>query len=98
MRRMLLVLVLALLARTASAQITPAAGYTPPDDTPSIKIGTTIYANYTYQDNPQILDADGNLVNKSAFDVTRAYINVTGNISHIVAFRVTPDIKRETDP
>ncbi len=26
----------------------------------------------------------------------RAYINVTGNISHLIAFRVTPDIARET--
>ena len=31
-------------------------------------------------------------VNLSAFNVGRAYINVTGQISHIVAFRVTPDI------
>jgi hypothetical protein len=29
--------------------------------------------------------------------VTRSYINVTGNISHIVAFRLTPDITRDTD-
>src|SRR5262249_47066214 len=30
------------------------------------------------------------------FNVTRAYINVTGNLSHIVAFRVTPDIVRQS--
>jgi hypothetical protein len=29
--------------------------------------------------------------------VTRAYINITGNISHLVAFRITPDIVRETN-
>jgi len=83
-------------AAAASAQVTPAAGYTPPDDTPSIKVGATLFGNFTYQTSPQITDADGNLVNKSSFDVARAYINVTGNISHIVAFRITPDVGRET--
>ena len=29
------------LALAASAQVTPAAGYTPPDDTPSFKVGAT---------------------------------------------------------
>ena len=81
----------------ASAQVTPAAGYTPPDDTPSIKVGATIFTNYTYQTEPRIADTDGNAVNRSAFDVTRAYVNVTGNLSHIVAFRITPDISRETN-
>src|ERR1051325_2041929 len=79
------------------AQVTPAAGSTPPDDTPSIRIGTTIYPNFTYQTEPKITDSDGNLVKRSAFDVSRAYLNVTGNISHIVAFRLTPDITRETN-
>ena len=84
-------------AAAASAQVTPAAGYTPPDDTPSIKVGGTLFANYTYQTEPKIADTDGNLVNRSAFDVSRAYVNVTGNISHLVAFRITPDISRETN-
>jgi hypothetical protein len=83
-------------ARTAGAQITPAAGSTPPDDTPSIKLGAVIFADYTYQQAPQITDADGNKVNLSAFNVSRAYINVTGNVSHIVAFRITADVSRET--
>jgi hypothetical protein len=82
----------------ASAQVTPAAGYTPPDDTPSIKVGVTFYGDYTYTQNPQVSDADGNLINPSAFNVTRSYINITGNVSHIVAFRITPDIARETNP
>jgi len=81
-----------------SAQVTPAAGFTPPDDTPSIRVGATIFTNYTYQTDPKITDADGNSVHRSGFDVARAYINVTGNISHIVAFRITPDIARETNP
>jgi hypothetical protein len=83
-------------ARTAGAQITPAAGSTPPDDTPSVKLGTVIFADYTYQQAPKNTDADGNSINASAFSVSRAYINVTGNISHIVGFRVTADVTRET--
>jgi hypothetical protein len=83
-------------ARSASAQVTPAGGYTPPDDTPSIKVGVTIYTDYTYQQNPQATDADGNTINPSSFNVTRSYINITGNISHILAFRITPDVTRQS--
>jgi hypothetical protein len=83
---------------TASAQITPAAGYTPPDDTPSIRVGTTLFADYSYTTSPETTDTDGNSINNSAFNVTRAYVNITGNISHLVAFRVTPDVSRETGP
>ena len=57
-----------------------------------IKLGVTIYADYTYQDAPQIADADKNLVSLSSFEVRRAYINVTGNISDWVSYRVTPDV------
>src|SRR5574338_548709 len=78
--------------RLASAQITPAAGYTPPDDTPSIKVGATIFTNYTYTDEPKATDADKNSINPNSFEVARAYINVTGNINHLIAFRITPDI------
>jgi len=80
----------------AFAQVTPAAGYTPPDDTPSIKVGTTIYTDYTYTEEPTTVDTDGNTIHPAAFNVTRAYINVTGNISHNVSFRVTPDVSRLT--
>jgi hypothetical protein len=82
----------------ADAQVTPAAGYTPPDDTPSIKIGAVIFADYTYQQKPTAKDAAGNEINPNSFNVTRAYINVTGNISHLVGFRVTPDVVRATVP
>src|SRR4051812_34582921 len=80
----------------ASAQVTPAAGYTPPDDTPSIRVGITLFPTYTLQTDPKIIDADGNLVRRNAFDVARSYINVTGNISHLVSFRLTPDITRQS--
>jgi len=36
-------------ASTASAQITPAAGFTPPDDTPAIKVGATISPLHLYR-------------------------------------------------
>jgi hypothetical protein len=84
------------LALPAAAQVTPAAGYTPPDDTPTIKVGATIFTDYTYQSAPDLTDADGNVVSPSSFNVGRAYINITGNISHLLAFRITPDIVRET--
>jgi hypothetical protein len=80
----------------AHAQVTPAAGYTPPDDTPKVNVGATIFADYTYQDSPKVKDADGNNINPNAFNVSRAYINITGNLNHLLAFRITPDIARET--
>jgi len=83
-------------AGSASAQVTPAAGYTPPDDTPAIRVGMTLFPNYFYQTDPKITDADGKSVNRNSFDVSRAYINITGQISHIVAFRITPDITRQS--
>src|SRR5262245_42505668 len=90
------VAVLLAAASTATAQVTPAAGYVPPDDTPSIRVGTTIYADYTVTDEPKGTDLDGNEFTPNSFNVGRAYLNVTGNISHLIAFRVTPDISRET--
>src|SRR5215218_2400321 len=80
------------LAVPCAAQVTPAGGYTPPDDTPSIKIGAVIFTDYTVLQTPKIKDADDNEVTSSAFNVGRAYLNVTGNISHNIAFRITPDI------
>jgi len=78
------------------AQVTPAAGYTAPDDTPTVKVGGTIFTDYTYTSEPTALDADGNEVNPAAFDVKRAYVNVTGTLHHLVGFRITPDVVRET--
>jgi len=88
--------VVLIIALQASAQVTPAAGYTPPDDKPSFKIGAVIFGDYTYIDSPKITDADGNVIHPSSFNISRAYINVTGNLNHRIAFRITPDISRET--
>jgi hypothetical protein len=88
--------VIAAASSVAFAQVTPAAGFTPPDDTPKFNIGATIFADYTYQDSPESKDADGNTIHPSSFNVSRAYINVTGNLNHYLAFRITPDVARET--
>ena len=89
--------VMALWAGTAGAQTAPTGGG-PPDDTPAIRLGTTIFTDYSYTASPETTDADGNAIHASAFNVARAYLNLTGQISHVVAFRVTPDVVRETGP
>jgi hypothetical protein len=85
-----------LASAAALAQVTPAEGYTPPNDDPSVKIGGTIFLDYTYQDAPEIRDSNNDLVHSNAFNVGRAYINLTGQLHHLLAFRITPDITRET--
>jgi hypothetical protein len=90
----LVLAVVGLRAPTASAQAMPAAGHPPPDDTPSISVGATIFTQYTYTSSPEKTDADGNQYHPSAFDITRTYINFNGKISHLVSFRITPDITR----
>ena len=80
----------------AQAPAAPAASTAKPDDTPSIRLGATLYADYTFTASPQTTDSDANAINSSAFNVGRAYLNITGNISHLVAFRLTPDVARET--
>ena len=77
------------LAASAAAQETV-------EGTPSFKIGATIFSDYTYNDEPTTTDANGDTVHPNAFNVSRAYINVTGNLSRMISFRITPDINRET--
>ncbi len=103
-----LALALALMPAFAAAQTPPAPGSptpeaapTPspsptPDDTPSLRAGATIFADYTYTQEPMVKDADGNLIHSSAFDVTRAYLNAAGTLSHLLSFRVTADVRRLT--
>src|SRR5262245_35327551 len=85
-----------ILAGSASArgQITVAEGYTPPDDTPTVNVGGTIFADYTYQVEPTLPSSQGDRVHPSSFNITRAYINVTGQINHLINFRITPDVVR----
>jgi hypothetical protein len=86
-------------ARDAPAQpAQPPAQPPAQGDGPSIRLGTTIFADYTYTQAPEQLDADGNRIHPSAFNIGRAYINVRGSVSRLLSFRVTPDILRETGP
>src|ERR1043166_4195588 len=64
-------------------------------DAPTFKIGARISAAYTYTQEPTTSDADGDEVHPNAFNVSRAYINVTGSLNHWISFRITPDIARE---
>jgi hypothetical protein len=65
-------------------------------DKPSVKIGMTLFADYTYNSNPKTVDAAGNRVEGDSFNVGRAYLNITGNLNRRIFFRITPDITRET--
>jgi hypothetical protein len=80
----------------ASAQVTPAAGVTPKNDTQSDKFGVTIFTDFTVQQSPKSTDADGNPITPNSFNVGRAYVNFTGTINHAISFRITPDIARES--
>jgi hypothetical protein len=66
------------------------------DDAPTVTVGAVIFTDYTYVAAPTTVDADGEAIHPKGFDVRRAYINVTGNVSSLLSYRVTPDITRET--
>ena len=83
-------------AHVSYAQTTAAPAAGKPEDAPSLRVGATIFADYTVTTRPEATDADGNEITPNAFNITRSYINVTGQLSRLVAFRVTPDIARET--
>ena len=84
-------------AQAQSAQAQPGdAARRRPDDTPSVRVGATIYADFSFQESPETFDTDGNRIHPDAFNVARSYVNITGSLSHIVAFRITPDVVRES--
>lgn len=73
---------------SASGQ-TPAAPAAPAPDYPIIRVGVLSYVQY-----------DAELENRqgfNAFDLTRGYININGQLSSNVRFRITPDVRRVTD-
>jgi hypothetical protein len=72
------------------------AGPPAPDDRPSLKVGATLFLDYGFVQRPEGTDAAGHRIHPNAFNVQRAYINLTGQVHHLVAFRVTPDIRPET--
>jgi hypothetical protein len=87
-----------LCVQPCQAQTGAATQPKPPDDTPAVRVGGTLFLDYTVQPEPEGTDVDGNEFTPNQFNVQRAYLNVTGQISHIIAFRITPDIARETTP
>src|SRR5438093_5104194 len=67
----------------------PAAQPPPEPQYPVVTVGTLTYLQY-----------DAELKNRddfNAFDVTRGYINILGEVAKNVRFRITPDVKRITD-
>ena len=74
----------------------PAPAAQPAPDPHNVKVGGTIFTDYSYQQEPKAVDSDGNEVPLTQFEITRAYINLTGNISKRIAFRLTTDVTRET--
>lgn len=94
--RPILLLCALLVPRLAAAQVTPASGFTPGDDTQSVRVTATFFGNWTWTKSPKSTDAAGNPFSPNSFDVARAYINILGNISHVVNFRFTPDVSRMT--
>ena len=89
--------VITALSPASFAQVTPAEGYVPPDDKPALKVGFTLFADYTYTDSPKSTNADGSTYNPNAFNVSRAYLNFTGQLHHLLSYRVTTDLVRVTD-
>ena len=97
-RSLILLAVCVAVVRPAAAQSPQTPAATPPaqattqaaqPDYPIIRVGVLSYLQY-----------DAELENRSGyntFDVTRAYLNVTAQISKNVRFRFTPDIKRVND-
>jgi hypothetical protein len=86
----------ALLVAAATQALAQAPPTQASPDTPTVRVGGTLYADYTYTSSPESIDADGNSIHPSQFNVGRSYLNVTGNVSRLIAFRITPDISRET--
>ncbi len=65
---------------------------------PSIKVGVLVFGDYTYTASvaPPARDADGNEIHPSSFNISRAYLNVSGSLNRYLSFRVTPEVARET--
>ena len=88
-RPSLILIGLVLSARAAFAQSTQPPAPPAEPDYPIIRIGVLSYVQY-----------DAELKNRdafNAFDLTRGYVNINGQLSSNVRFRLTPDVRRVTD-
>jgi hypothetical protein len=63
---------------------------------PAIKMGTTIFADFTETLKPEMKDAAGQTYKPNAFNITRGYVNVTGSFNPVFSFRLTSEVARET--
>jgi hypothetical protein len=86
----------AVAAAAGALTAAPAAAQETVEGTPSFKVGATIFADYTYTDEPSATDTNGNGYNPSSFNVGRTYINITGKLSDVISFRITPDISKQS--
>ena len=87
--RFLLTLAIVLTSFGSALAQTPAPAAAPEPDYPIIRVGVLSYVQY-----------DAELENRqgyNAFDLTRGYININGQLSKNVRFRITPDVRRITD-
>jgi len=66
------------------------------EGTPTFKVGATIFADYTYTDEPTQIDDNGKSYHPGSFNVGRTYINVTGQLSDVISYRITPDISKQS--
>jgi hypothetical protein len=88
----LFILLLLVSAHAGYAQQTPqTAPATAPAEPvyPVVRVGAVAYLQY----DAELENRDG----YNAFDVTRTYLNINGQLSRNVRFRFTPDIRRITD-
>lgn len=86
----LIIILLLCSVRGGFAQQPSAAAPAPAEPVyPVVRIGMVSYLQYA----AELENRDG----YNAFDVTRAYVNINGQLSRNVRFRFTPDIRRITD-
>jgi hypothetical protein len=91
LRLLTIALLLALVATPVFAQAPPAQAPPPAPaepDYPIVRVGVLSYLQYDWE----LKNRD----DYNNFDVTRAYLNINGQLSKNVRFRFTPDIRRAT--
>ena len=83
---------MALLSRQtlAAAALLEAVGAAPA--AAQVSVGGVVYAQYQYQLASDTLKADSNIQHINNFDITRAYITVTGKFAGGLGTRVTADL------
>jgi hypothetical protein len=82
--------------------VVPHAGAQAPTAAPApapavINLGAVVFYDYTFVVAPETTDAAGQEIHANGFNVARTYLNVTGRLSPIVSFRITPDITRTSN-